>query len=55
MGAKQSSEMKDALKLFRLGISATGAAKSAGVTREALYRNPQYKVLRDLKKLKGEK
>jgi hypothetical protein len=55
MGAKTSRQMEHALSLYESGLTATSAAKIAGVHRVSLYQHPQYKVLRDLKKLKGEK
>jgi hypothetical protein len=46
MTAKQSSEMREALRLVRSGMSGSDAAIKAGVRRESLYRHTDYKAIR---------
>ena len=46
MPAKQSSEMREALRLVRAGMSAVQAAKQAGVHFDSIYRHPEYKALK---------
>ncbi len=55
MTAKQSSEMREALRLVRSGMSGSDAAIKAGVRRESLYRHAEYKVLRAAQKLSETK
>lgn len=46
MTAKQSAEMREALRLVKSGMNGSDAAIKAGVRRESLYRNAEYKALR---------
>lgn len=50
MGARESEAMKVARKLVLAGKSPYHAAKTAGITRNAIYMAPWYKELRDAKK-----
>jgi hypothetical protein len=52
MGAKTSRQMEHALSLYESGLTATSAAKIAGVHRVSLYQHPKYKVLRDQQNLR---
>jgi predicted DNA-binding protein (UPF0251 family) len=52
MTAKQSSEMREALRLVRSGMSGSDAAIRAGVRRESLYRHAEYKAWRKTQKAK---
>lgn len=46
MTAKISAEMREALRLVATGLTGREAAKRAGVREESLYRNAEYKALR---------
>lgn len=46
MTAKQSAEMRKALRLVMAGATGRDAAAKAGVREESLYRNAEYKAWR---------
>lgn len=55
MTAKQSAEMRLAIRLVKQGMNGSAAAVKAGVRRESLYRHPEYKAIREAQKLAAPK
>lgn len=50
MGAKQSAEMRNALRLiFEQNKSAAEASRQAGVSKGAISQNPDYRKWKDAK------
>jgi hypothetical protein len=46
MTGRKSSMMEKAIKLIKLGKTATEAANKTGIRRESIYRDAEYKAYR---------